>query len=230
MLNKIIVAAILLTPILSYSQVINEYSEDSSLQRLERGTNHSNQKEMKTLFSGDYHSGAYFAINFKGHNYLGEDVLFLGAKMAGVINRSLAIGMEINSMLPSVEVDDIELKYLPEGGSMRPVIGYGGLIIEPIIMSNQPVHITFPVLFGVGWVGYLRDWNEELQEGEKDLLDDAVFFIVEPGVNVEFNLTRHTRLGLGLSYRSADNFELESTSKKAFNGINYNLMLKFGRF
>lgn len=230
MLNKIFLAASLLAPFFSYSQVINEFGEDTLKHRIERRVYHSNQKEMKTLFNGDYHSGAYFAINFKGHNYFGEDVMFLGAKMAGVINRSLAIGLEINSMLPSVEVDDIELKYLPEGGSMRPIIGYGGLIIEPILMSNQPVHITFPILLGAGWVGYLRDWNEELQEGEKDLLDDAVFFVVEPGVNVEFNLTRHTRLGLGVSYRSADNFELENTSKKAFNGINYNMMLKFGRF
>lgn len=186
--------------------------------------------EMKTLFGGEYHTGGYFAINFKGHNYFGEDVLILGTKWVGVMNRTLGIGFEANAMLPSLEVVDIDLMHLPDESAMRPVTGYGGLLIEPIILSNQPIHITFPVLLGAGWVGYFRDWNEELQVGEKSLLDDAVFFVFEPGVNVELNLTRHTRLGLGVSYRTTDNFELESTSPRAFNGINLNMMLKFGRF
>jgi hypothetical protein len=203
------------------SQIDKEVDSEMRTQR--------NPGEMKTLFGGQYHTGGYFAINFKGHNYFGEDVLILGTKWTGVLNRSLGIGFEVDAMLPSVKVDDIELVNLPEGGSMRPVIGYGGLLIEPIILSNQPVHITFPVLFGAGWVGYFRDWNDKLQEGEKELLDDAVFFVFEPGVNVELNLTRSTRLGLGVSYRTTDNFDLENTSQKAFNGINLNMMLKFGR-
>ncbi len=190
----------------------------------------ASDSEMKTLFNGQYHTGGYFSINFKGHNYFGEDVLMIGTKITGVINRTIGIGFEANAMLPSVEVSDFELTNLPEDGSFRPVIGYGGLLIEPIILSNQPVHVTFPILFGAGWVGYIRDWNEKVEEGEKELLDDAVFFVFEPGVNLEFNLTRHTRLGLGVSYRATDNFELENTSLKAFNGINYNMQLKFGRF
>ncbi len=230
MFSRLILSIILLVPFVSKSQDLGGSWEDSLGSQIERNVYRSNESDMKTLFNGDSHMGSYFAFNFKGHNYFGEDVLILGAKMSGVINRSLAIGFEVNGMLPSVEVDNIELQYLPEGGSMRPVIGYGGLLIEPILLSNKPVHITFPILFGAGWVGYLRDWNEELQPGEKDLLDDAVFFVVEPGINLEFNLTNHTRLGLGVSYRATDNFELESTSAKAFNGINYNLMLKFGRF
>lgn len=214
------------------SQSLDKAWEDSLRSSIEAKVYRKTSKksDMKTLFGGDYHSGGYFAVNFKGHNYFGEDVLIIGTKMAGVINRSLGIGWEANAMLPSVETSNIDLEFLPDGGGIRPVIAYGGLLLEPIILSNQPVHVTFPILLGAGWVGYFRDWNENVGPDEKELLDDAVFFVVEPGVNVEFNLTRHTRLGLGVSYRSADNFELENTSPKAFNGINYNMMLKFGRF
>lgn len=186
--------------------------------------------EMRTLFGDAAHTGGYFAINFKGHNYFDQDVLILGVKTVGVINRSLGLGFEANAMLPSVEVDNIDLEYLPEDSEMRPVIGYGGLVLEPIFLSNTAVHVTFPTSIGAGWVGYIRDWNENLEKGERDLLDDAVFFYLEPGVNVEFNLTRNTRLGLGASYRTCSNFDLESTSSRAFNGLNLNMLLKFGHF
>jgi hypothetical protein len=203
-------------------------SEESFQERVEKRTSHNS--DMKTLFDGSSHSGSYFAFNFKGHNYFDEDVLIFGVKTVGVINRSLGIGFEGNIMLRSIEISDIDLKYLPEGGSMRPLIGFGGLLLEYILFSNQPVHVTFPILIGAGWAAYVRDWNEKVEDNEKELLDDAVFFLIEPGINLEFNLTRNTRFGLGASYRSTSNFDLESTGSKSFNGLNLNMMLKFGRF
>ena len=67
--------------------------------------------------------------------------------------------------------------------------GYGGIFIEPILGGLKPVHVAFPVLFGVGGAGLVRHyasgfWNHPRYDSTKG----DFFFIVEPAVELEFNL------------------------------------------
>ena len=37
--------------------------------------------------------------------------------------------------------------------------GYGGIFIEPILGGTKPVHVSFPVLFGVGGVTLIENYG-----------------------------------------------------------------------
>ena len=118
--------------------------------------------------------------------------------------------------------------------------GYGGLLIEPILAGTSPVHLSFPVLIGAGGVTLtdfynLDDWQSPFSNYEYDY--DA-FFVVEPGVELELNVTRFFRLAAAVSYRYTSEIELLGfedlingpVAPNALRGFNYGLTFKFGKF
>jgi hypothetical protein len=113
--------------------------------------------------------------------------------------------------------------------------GYGGFIIEPIIMGRWPIHISFPVLIGAGGVA-LTSYNEDLfsQYGDRyDVyLEEAVaFFVAEPGVELELNLVRWMRLAFFGNYRYTTNLiSTGSINENALNTWSAGITLKVGKF
>ena len=103
------------------------------------------------------------------------------------------------------------------------------MFLEPIILSNKVVHITFPISGGGGWLGYIVDW-EQTNYYENDLIDDDIFWYVEPGAAIELNVARNFRINMGASYRFTKDLDLLSTSSSAFDAWNYFVTLKFGSF
>ena len=112
----------------------------------------------------------------------------------------------------------------------RSVGGYGGMFLEPIVLSNKLVHLTFPVAAGAGWLGYIVDWEQYPNYYFHDLIDEDIFWYIEPGASAELNVAKNFRINLGATYRFTQDLELISTSSTAFDAWNYFLTLKFGRF
>jgi hypothetical protein len=56
------------------------------------------------------------------------------------------------------------------------------------------------------------------------------FFVVDPGVKMEVNLTKVFRMGLGVSYRYAPDLDLKHASENLINQFNATLSLRFGKF
>ena len=72
-------------------------------------------------------------------------------------------------------------------------------LIEPIIAPKIPVHISVPVLLGVGGVAYGVTRYDYYWENVVENSD--VFFIADIGLEVELNLVSFFRLTLGAYYR-----------------------------
>ncbi|MEM6298935.1 MAG: hypothetical protein AAF740_09635 [Bacteroidota bacterium] len=179
--------------------------------------------DMKTLVSGTSHHGGFFAMNFKGTSIHDEPALLVGARVGWNIDRVIAIGFAGYGLAPTVS-------YAPEPNQsrVRPLMGYAGLFAEPIVGSNRVVHLTFPMFIGGGWAGYLDDWNDQ---NDVQLQEDAVIWVAEPGANLEINVSRWMRLGVGTSYRFVGGIDkLETSYGEDFQGMNYHFMMKFGRF
>jgi len=186
----------------------------------------SNDK-IQTLAGKNSHHGGFGAVSFRASEFNDKDIILVGLRGGWIINRALAIGFEGHGVIPTAEYENID----PENPlRSRSVGGYGGLFLEPIVFSNKVVHLTFPISSGAGWLGYIVDWEQNQNYYYDDLIDDDVFWYVEPGAAIELNVARNFRINMGASYRFTKDLELISTSADAFDAWNYFLTLKFGSF
>ncbi len=64
----------------------------------------------------------------------------------------------------------------------------------------------------------------------KKVLASSTFFVLEPGINLELNITGFMRAYSGASYRWTSGNNLKNTPENAFNGFNLNVGLRFGKF
>jgi len=182
---------------------------------------------IQTLARKGSHNGGFGALSFKATEFNEQDMVLAGLRGGWIFNRSLAIGLEAYGIIPTAEYQVTDRITLVE---TRAVGGYGGLFLEPIIFSNQVVHITFPVSAGSGWIGYVLDWEDNPGNDENDLVDGDVFWYVEPGASIEINVAKNFRVNLGATRRFLQDFTLQDTSGDAFDNWSYLLTLKFGRF
>lgn len=179
--------------------------------------------EVKTISGDNYHSGGFGAVSFKGSTYLDQSVIMAGVRGGWIINRVVALGFEGWGIIPSATLPDVY--------PISDVIvlgGYGGFFIEPILFSNQIVHLTFPVSGGAGWLGYQEKFSNFDYYGS--VISDDVFWYVEPGAAIEINVSRHFRMDFGASKRFTQDLKLLNTPSDAFDDWNYFLTLKFGGF
>ncbi|MBN2347672.1 MAG: hypothetical protein JXJ22_02475 [Bacteroidales bacterium] len=107
--------------------------------------------------------------------------------------------------------------------------GYGGIFFEPIIAPKFPVHISLPVLLGVGGVA-LSSIDRNLNDFNYWVEDSEAFFVIEPGVELEFNITRFFRFAIAGSYRFTNNISLYTYDNLSLNGFSGGVICKFGKF
>ena len=187
---------------------------------------------MQTLFGSDRGLGGYIDITSKLTQINNDDALFLGGQLGMVINHSLNLGFAGYGMVSPVLAE----RTTPDGDSLYLQMGYGGIHFEPILRSNDLLHLTFPVLLGAGGTGYTtRHFWTTYPDGEPSTHFDErirhsrLFLIAEPGVNLELNLFRWMRMTGGVSYRFVRRLE-DDPGTEELSGLSANVGLRFGWF
>ncbi len=184
------------------------------------------RNDIRTLSGSMSHSGGFGALSIRSTSFRDEAMVLAGLRGGWIINRTLGIGLEAHGIIPTAKYADID--------PMRDVValgGYGGMFLELIFFSNEVVHVTFPVSAGAGWLGYHLDFDDDNLPAQEDrLIDEDVFWYVEPGASIELNLSRSFRLALGTSKRFTQDLELINTKTNAFDKMNYFVTLKVGGF
>ena len=188
-----------------------------------------NDDQIQTIFSKQKRNGGYGAISF-GYSYIdGKDAFITGARGAFIFDHSFAIGLGAYGFVNNLDYhsyfDNQPLDYTLAGG-------YGGIFVEPIVAGKMPVHLSFPVLFGVGGAALVEDhgWNGWHHPDPFNDLDHDLYFVVEPSVELEFNVTRFFRTAAFVSYRYTSNIELYETDEDVLRGLNFGVTFKFGKF
>ena len=113
-------------------------------------------------------------------------------------------------------------------------------------MPNKPVHVSFPVILGVGGISAVESNSWESSHYDKNTTyyyDSDAFLVLEPGVDVEFNITKFFRLALGASYRLTSDINLRykyldnnydehiiQVDRNALNSFTFDIGFKFGWF
>lgn len=191
------------------------------------------QGNIRTLFGN--HSavhGGYGAITFGYSQIEDQNAASLGGRGAWIIGHWFAIGIGGTGFISDINYNSAEDQYTNLTG------GYGGLIVEPIIIPTFPVHISLPVLVGAGGIAYVTSHGISDYYEPPTYVDDATsFFIVEPGAELELNFLKHVRLAFGISYRFTNEiilYDIEGdnplNSAYPLNGWTASVALKFGRF
>lgn len=185
------------------------------------------QDRPQYLFNRSHvHHGGYGAFVMKYSEINGEPALFLGGQGAWVIDRSLGIGFAGYGLALTESRGDIVA-----GEDLNLVMGYGGLLLEPVFLSNQLIHLELPVVIGGGYAQYFYQGYDEWSDWEESYGPGDMFFLIEPGANVTLNLSRHVRLGAGVTYRWLNDVDrLPATTTSDLEGLSYSLSIKIGAF
>ena len=185
-----------------------------------------NDDGIKTIFGNKKIShGGYGAFTI-GYSQIDEkDAFITGGRGAWIIGHSFAIGLGGYGFGNDLYVDNAigSNEYSLDGG-------YGGLILEPIVLPKFPIHLSFPVLLGAGGVAYVNTTYWDEFDPERDIEDSDAFLVAEPGVELEMNLIKYVRLALGASYRFTSDVQISGKKHDVLNGYNLGVTLKFGKF
>jgi hypothetical protein len=183
--------------------------------------------EVQTLFNPNSGSGGYGAISLGYTSIAGRDAILMGGRGEWIIGHGFGLGIGGYGFLNDAVYDAAQdLNFALAGG-------YGGLVMEPIILGWFPVHVALPVLIGAGGVAstsFTADWSDPYEYWDGYLEDATGFFVAEAGVELEFNMVRFFRLALFGTYRYTTDIIMEATPEDALRGWNFGITLKFGSF
>lgn len=194
-----------------------------------------NEELFKTVFGDQSNEvGGYISLGL-GNTMINDNNAFLGQfRMAARLGHSFSIGIAgagFSDWMYGLNEDRPGLSpqgYFVEGG-------YGGLLLEPVFAPKFPVHLSFPILIGAGGVAFTQDrenydWEDWEYDSERFVLKSDAYFVIEPGVELEFNLARYLRMGAGVSYRFTSGVTMEGGKEYLLNGLSGSIHLKLGVF
>lgn len=183
--------------------------------------------EIQTLFGRQRSNGGYGAFWIGYSTVDNRNAIQFGGRGSWIIQHSFAIGFGGSGFINEYHYDAILDRDVFLTG------GYGGLYLEPVILPKSPIHMAFPVLLGAGGISFVS--YDDINWGSNFVEDYEAFLIVEPGAEIELNLTRFMRLAMGATYRIPFSFNVGqspsgSASAESIRGLSYNLTFKFGSF
>lgn len=171
----------------------------------------------------------FSATSFTGYTEIdGDAAILMGGRLTYYIKPSFGIGLAGNAFQTSRRLDEVL------NGNFRPAGGYGGLLLEYSLMPWKRVHLNFPLVIGGGGILYSeRDPQTVLPTIETSM----ALFVVEQSLEVEVNLLKFLKVGVGASYRYASNTGLNYNnggeriiSNQALTGLSFGITVKGGIF
>ncbi|MEO9485195.1 MAG: hypothetical protein ABJG47_17180 [Ekhidna sp.] len=181
-------------------------------------------QEMNAIFSKDssnrISTGAYGGPFVSATQLNGNWGISIGGKGGIIINRKFAlggIGMGTASDYGFVG-DNFSGN---SNASLDVSYGAGGIFLEYISHITNTIHYSLPINLMAGGIS--------IKDNDLDV-ESSSAFIIEPGVNIEFNLTRSFIPGINFSYRQFFGSSLNNLDDTDLSGFNIGMVFKFGSF
>jgi hypothetical protein len=111
-------------------------------------------------------------------------------------------------------------------------MGSIGLFVEYVFMMEKKIHFSIPVNIMVGGatINHAADFNSNDNKGNENSVESTALFILEPELNVDFNIAKFFIPNLKVGYRAVFGSELVNASSQDLSGIYFGVGLKFGKF
>lgn len=207
-------------------------------------TRSSRSHEIHTLFDKGFgHTkiplGYFFEMD-GSYTHFGHKSVFLpGMSMGVILDHHWTIGLAGNMIASppsgSYHHHNSQSDTIHEGKHENSRTGgYGGLLLEYTLFPQSKVHVSFPLIIGVGYIGHSHEYHDAGMNTDtthhEGFLHGKSFFVLEPGVKLEVNVIRHLRIGLGISYRYTPEKNHWVTSPDALNQLTGKLSIRLGKF
>jgi hypothetical protein len=180
------------------------------------------QESVKTLFGENgIESSWYGQAEFGISDFEGNKLLLGSVEGGTMLNGVLGLGLGVKANVNNPQYANLDEEY--DEGIFKTV--YGGLVITPVFYGNSIVHFSTPVLIGGGMAGYLttRKYTTISSGGDtrmkRRVIDSQGFFVLEPSIVGELNISEKLRFFMGASYRFAPGMEMIYTTGGEFNGV-----------
>lgn len=186
--------------------------------------------QQRTLIGGEDSpaNGWFVAPATKITRVNAEDVTLGGLRVGWIINHNFSIGFAGYGMGDNDGVPAAAREYYknPDGTyrDLELIYGYGGVEAEYTGRWDSLVNYSVGAIMGAGNVEYAEN---DIDDGFNH--HDS-FFVFEPGVNVELNVIRWMKAGVGASYRVATGVDTIGLDNHDVSGFSGTITFKFGRF
>ncbi len=181
-------------------------------------------QDTEILLGSEIRHGGYGAPIFGVTSVNGQPTYLRGTRGAWVIkfDNTRSINLGLASYRTRTHFDPVGWN---ETGLDEPELrtNYSGFEIEYVHNTHRLFHYSLQTLIGSGTVRF------DDRDLELDKTRDS-YFVLQPGVNINLNVTNWFRLSGGFFYRYAGNVNLEGTSNSDLSGLASFFSLRFGRF
>jgi len=129
-----------------------------------------------------------------------QSSLLAGGRGGVILNKSFVIGGAGYGLVNQVHgtpdgVNSLELRF-----------GYGGATVEYVLTPDAAAHFTISGLVGAGGTRWVEDRHSGFDDNRQVGHSDA-FFVFEPALNLELNLTHGIKINVGATYRLLNGVE-----------------------
>lgn len=183
-----------------------------------------NNDSSQVLFTRISSHGGYGTISLQVSSINDRTGILVGGYGGWLINHVLMIGLGGYGLANDV-IDDHEIPYYAK----RMQFGYGGLMLEWIYQPRKLINPAISCLIGGGTASTNDLSRIQLDWGE-DYWDNRSFFVLEPCVTLQLNITSYIRSSLGASYRYVSSFDYDSIDQSDVKGFNLRMNLLVGKF
>ena len=149
--------------------------------------------------------------------------LIVGGRAGWIYKHTYAIGGGFYGLLRDIEPSDSE-RYFE--------FAYSGVELEYIVAPSRDVHLSAQTLIGFG--GLTDRYQRAIpyygydEYGRFGGPDDS-FFIIEPALNIVWNMKTYLQIYFGGSYRYIRGVGIEGLHNSDLNGVSVVVTFRFGR-
>jgi hypothetical protein len=182
--------------------------------------------KQKTLVNNESKLGSFGALSVNYSQADDATWVYLGAEAGIIINDYFILGLAGYGLASSITIKDTEVA---TSGELNVYGGYGGVMLGAKIAPKKVFHFNIPILLGIGNLE-VSDNSYFLQGDPKFTIERSLFFVLEPRLEAEMNVTQKFRLGIGAGYRLINGTDLSYYDDQNLSMTTYQLSLKFGRY
>lgn len=161
--------------------------------------------------------------------------LFIGGKGGLILNKHLMLGLGLWGKVTPLRYRGDYCRINKQSGQQVIVTnqrlgvdyGYIGGNIAYIVAPYKSMHYSFGFMVGGGTS---NEYAINSNGSQGTTFNSPGFWLIEPTVNLELNLTSYSRIEMGLGYQLLFANYFESLSTSDISGLTISMLLKFGTY